>query len=76
MSEKGINYRGSISRRNELRSKTCSTKTNYVSSINASTKAISKKLLNHKGTQVVGQACSTGGAIKGAGEEFPRHFIC
>ena len=31
--------------------------------------------MNHKGTLVVGQTYSTGGAMKGAGREFPHNII-
>ena len=40
---------------------------------------LSKALLDiaiHKSTKVAGQTCSTGGAMKGAGEKFPYYLVC
>ena len=50
-------------------------KTEHVSSTHISNMAKINKTLYQKSTQVVGQTCSTGGAMKRAGGGFPYHFI-
>ncbi len=37
---------------------------------------LNENSLNEKGIKVVGQKCSTGGAIGGASGELPQHFVC